>query len=143
MLILILTARIRSWTDLESQHSTRTLRCLLYPQQGIVAITYIIIETDGTAKRRHRGLQDIYSLRLPICLDQIAHRIARVIPVLKSLVGQHLQHLQHLLGGPNSLASPANFAGFVLISNVPEPSTLAIFVLGIMGLASRRFKKQS
>jgi len=26
---------------------------------------------------------------------------------------------------------------------VPEPSTLAIFVLGIMGLASRRFKKQS
>jgi hypothetical protein len=26
---------------------------------------------------------------------------------------------------------------------VPEPSTLAIFALGIMGLASRRFKKQS
>lgn len=28
-------------------------------------------------------------------------------------------------------------------STVPEPSTLAIFALGIMGLASRRFKKQS
>jgi len=27
--------------------------------------------------------------------------------------------------------------------NVPEPSTLAVFALGIMGLASRRFKKQS
>ena len=27
--------------------------------------------------------------------------------------------------------------------NVPEPSTLAIFALGLMGLASRRFKKQS
>ena len=27
--------------------------------------------------------------------------------------------------------------------NVPEPSTFAIFALGIMGLASRRFKKQS
>jgi hypothetical protein len=27
-------------------------------------------------------------------------------------------------------------------TNVPEPSTLAIFALGIMGLASRRFKKQ-
>jgi hypothetical protein len=27
-------------------------------------------------------------------------------------------------------------------SQVPEPSTLAIFALGIMGLASRRFKKQ-
>ena len=26
---------------------------------------------------------------------------------------------------------------------VPEPSTLAIFALGLMGLASRRFKKQS
>jgi len=29
------------------------------------------------------------------------------------------------------------------IVGVPEPSTLAIFALGIMGLASRRFKKQS
>ncbi|WP_299084424.1 PEP-CTERM sorting domain-containing protein [uncultured Paraglaciecola sp.] len=29
------------------------------------------------------------------------------------------------------------------ITSVPEPSTLAIFALGIMGLASRRFKKQS
>jgi len=31
----------------------------------------------------------------------------------------------------------------VEVSSVPEPSTLAIFALGIMGLASRRFKKQS
>lgn len=29
------------------------------------------------------------------------------------------------------------------ISTVPEPSALAIFALGLMGLASRRFKKQS
>jgi hypothetical protein len=28
------------------------------------------------------------------------------------------------------------------ITSVPEPSTLAIFALGIMGLAARRFKKQ-
>ncbi|MEY8199126.1 MAG: PEP-CTERM sorting domain-containing protein, partial [Colwellia sp.] len=28
-------------------------------------------------------------------------------------------------------------------STVPEPSTLAIFALGMIGLASRRFKKQS
>jgi hypothetical protein len=33
--------------------------------------------------------------------------------------------------------------GPVLVSEVPEPSTLAIFALGLMGLASRRFKKQS
>jgi len=29
------------------------------------------------------------------------------------------------------------------VASVPEPSTLAIFALGIMGLASRRFKKNS
>ncbi len=45
------------------------------------------------------------------------------------------------------------FAGLIVIkdgsrdwgeaSEVPEPSTLAIFALGMIGLASRRFKKQS
>jgi hypothetical protein len=35
--------------------------------------------------------------------------------------------------GPNLLAEPT--------TSVPEPSTLAIFALGLMGLASRRFKK--
>jgi len=45
--------------------------------------------------------------------------------------------------------STNNFAGFVMIkddtqtNSVPEPSTLAIFALGMIGLASRRFKKQS
>ncbi|MDG1733866.1 MAG: PEP-CTERM sorting domain-containing protein [Thalassotalea sp.] len=29
------------------------------------------------------------------------------------------------------------------VSEVPEPTTLAIFALGIMGLASRRLKKLS
>jgi hypothetical protein len=29
----------------------------------------------------------------------------------------------------------------VLVKQVPEPSTLAIFALGMIGLASRRFKK--
>lgn len=31
----------------------------------------------------------------------------------------------------------------VSYDEVPEPTTLAIFALGLMGLASRRFKKQS
>ena len=31
----------------------------------------------------------------------------------------------------------------VIAAKIPEPSTLAIFALGLMGLASRRFKKQS
>jgi len=38
------------------------------------------------------------------------------------------------------------FGGMIMIkdaTDVPEPSTLAIFALGIIGLASRRFKKQS
>lgn len=30
-----------------------------------------------------------------------------------------------------------------IVNEVPEPSTLAIFALGLLGLASRRFKKQS
>jgi len=33
--------------------------------------------------------------------------------------------------------------GEMTLAQVPEPSTLVIFALGIMGLASRRFKKQS
>ena len=39
-------------------------------------------------------------------------------------------------------ADPAS-AILVRATSVPEPSTLAIFALGIMGLASRRFKKQA
>lgn len=35
-----------------------------------------------------------------------------------------------------------HFVTHVEPQSVPEPSTLAIFALGIMGLASRRFKKQ-
>ena len=45
-----------------------------------------------------------------------------------------------------ALATPVN-AGVsgqasATVASVPEPSTLAIFALGMMGLASRRFKKQ-
>lgn len=48
---------------------------------------------------------------------------------------------------PNTLADRAGTVSFALTSfksttSVPEPSTLAIFALGIMGLASRRFKKK-
>jgi len=46
----------------------------------------------------------------------------------------------------NSCQQPINFnnSGYLISSvSVPEPSTLAIFALGVIGLASRRFKKQS
>ncbi|MFT6992556.1 MAG: hypothetical protein ACJASL_004556 [Paraglaciecola sp.] len=39
--------------------------------------------------------------------------------------------------------TPRTWNGTINYTNVPEPSTLAIFALGLMGLASRRFKKQS
>jgi hypothetical protein len=47
----------------------------------------------------------------------------------------------------NSGASPFaainyTYSNSVPTTNVPEPTSLAIFALGIMGLASRRFKKQ-
>ncbi|TWX66411.1 PEP-CTERM sorting domain-containing protein [Colwellia sp. C1TZA3] len=44
-----------------------------------------------------------------------------------------------------SFACAIGEAAFNNVDNVlvPEPSTLAIFALGMIGLASRRFKKQS
>jgi len=38
--------------------------------------------------------------------------------------------------------SISSAAGVARVNSVPEPSTIAIFALGIMGLAARRFKKQ-
>jgi hypothetical protein len=40
-------------------------------------------------------------------------------------------------------SSNMTFLAFRTIQDVPEPSTLAIFALGMIGLASRRYKKQS
>ncbi len=50
--------------------------------------------------------------------------------------------------GNNLSSNPQYFGGLVLIKNsqsneVPEPSILAIFALGMIGLASRKFKKKS
>lgn len=42
--------------------------------------------------------------------------------------------------GYESVAGRAIAAG---VTEVPEPSTLAVFALGLMGLASRKFKKQA
>jgi hypothetical protein len=49
-------------------------------------------------------------------------------------------------GNYSNLLSKSSQASSVLVrsvTDVPEPSTLAIFALGMIGLASRRFKKQS
>jgi hypothetical protein len=47
--------------------------------------------------------------------------------------------------GPGSNTSANYYTNTWLVkkAEVPEPSTLAIFALGMIGLASRRFKKQS
>ncbi|WP_297818509.1 PEP-CTERM sorting domain-containing protein [uncultured Paraglaciecola sp.] len=48
------------------------------------------------------------------------------------------------LQGTTSLSSfESGLASWSGPTSEPEPSTLAIFALGIIGLASRRFKKQS
>ncbi len=56
-------------------------------------------------------------------------------------------------GGPEALLNINSSNSFTVVGlesyvytaaqSVPEPSTIAIFALGLMGLASRRFKKQS
>ena len=47
--------------------------------------------------------------------------------------------------GPSKIQSHSQVGAWFVrdVADVPEPSTLAIFALGLMGLASRRFKKQS
>jgi hypothetical protein len=62
--------------------------------------------------------------------------------------GAHCEDSSHCFGG-NITASRLEYqyeVGAVKVpdaTSVPEPSTLAIFALGLMGLASRRFKNQS
>lgn len=62
----------------------------------------------------------------------------------------HAGHFETFVYNNGSFStSTQNFTGFVMIkddtqsTDVPEPSTLAIFTLGMIGLVSRRFKKQS
>jgi len=40
-----------------------------------------------------------------------------------------------------SLSSVSKWAGFVLIKEVPEPSTFAVFALGMLGLVTRKLRK--
>jgi hypothetical protein len=46
-------------------------------------------------------------------------------------------------GAAVSMDESTNLGVPSTITDVPEPSTLAIFALGLIGLASHRFKKQS
>ncbi len=48
-----------------------------------------------------------------------------------------------LVGTPLRLFAPNGGQQLWSVAQVPEPSTLAILAFGLMGLASRRFKKQS
>jgi hypothetical protein len=60
--------------------------------------------------------------------------------------GEDFAHLwrHHIPGTWNDSGILNSALGIVEIrTEVPEPSTLAIFALGMMGLASRRLKKQS
>ena len=63
---------------------------------------------------------------------------------LLSLQGQNVT-LSFTSSIRDNFSGPAGFGldAISLTTSVPEPSTLAIFALGIMGLAARRLKKQS
>lgn len=50
--------------------------------------------------------------------------------------------MANLNSGDYAMMDNLHYVKSTSIEQVPEPSTLAIFALGIMGLASRRFKKQ-
>jgi hypothetical protein len=55
-----------------------------------------------------------------------------------------LQEVEARTGNASTPRDQSTKYSFTLdVQDVPEPSTVAIFALGIMGLASRRFKKQS
>ncbi len=51
--------------------------------------------------------------------------------------------VQTVIGGHSVLYSDVRSTTFGAAAQVPEPSTLAIFTLAMMGFASRRFNKQS
>jgi len=81
-----------------------------------------------------------------------------IISNLPSVVGGNFSALHEIYVGPGSeyfvsglnvlsfevenRGGPGAFRASVGVTAVPEPTTLAIFALGIMGLAARRFKKQ-
>jgi hypothetical protein len=54
----------------------------------------------------------------------------------------NVRELRFGAAGPSAWPSIDNLVINEQSTDVPEPSTLAIFALGIMGLASRRFKKK-
>ncbi len=68
--------------------------------------------------------------------------------VTASNLGERAGFANHLWGAQNHIHEGILQYGYNELSvygsvtDVPEPSTIAIFALGLMGLASRRFKKQ-
>jgi hypothetical protein len=101
--------------------------------------------TDGDAAGDMDSLFDDEALNLPIAPNKTG--TFQAIDLLSSFDGLSLAGMWTL-----SITDSSQFPdeGDVLVTwairgtavPVPEPSTLAIFALGIMGLASRRFKKQ-
>jgi hypothetical protein len=70
--------------------------------------------------------------------------MAKSIEQLSNFSNWHLGLYFKDINNPDKVrASVISFAPTVTVSPVPEPSILTIFTLGLIGLASRRFKKQS
>ena len=58
-------------------------------------------------------------------------------------LGEHMGFGTNSTNAQTTIHSGSIVFASVRSNSVPEPSTLAIFALGMIGLASRRFKKQS
>jgi hypothetical protein len=100
------------------------------------------IETDGTIG--DIALSNIVSINLSLQSTNINNNLLLDFDRLASEGSLFKASQSELTFDFNGISN----GGYTIASrdvqvNVPEPSTLAIFGLGLMGLASRRFKKQS
>lgn len=120
-----------------SNNTTSNLTCLSNGSFSSADYTTLLGDswTRGTASRDVAWFYD----------DTITDNSAGYL-FLTSGVSNSKWNTHGTIASTDSWAHSNNSIGWLMYrstSEVPEPSTLAIFALGMMGLASRRFKKQS
>jgi hypothetical protein len=115
---------------------------------------------DGISMESSRAFDFMFNSALYVSLDGIAWTEILKGPITSSLQYTHGSNGHMYLGEYSFTSVAANYVKYSTTrmngslheislfgesqesQEVPEPSTLAIFALGMIGLASRRFKKQ-